>query len=280
MNRSENFDKAMVDLTARRGANYGHPLDNFRRIELLHAVIDECPDPEVRHALKMVAVKIARLIQTPDHVDSVEDIAGYARTIAMIQDEREKRFGLKVSGLDRTEIVRGQMRGTALHAHDRVMDRARTEPRFLDIDGVELKAGDMVGAVHGHHRPGTILEFYRDEDSVPYAKIDGVGGAPLPYLRRLVGVEAAAAAAPVQEMLRTPVGDLPLNASTLRKLDRLVLASRAKPASKPRLVEASKGDQNFMRKHFGPSRKPARDSVRTSRPNAKKASKTARRAKR
>lgn len=32
----------------------------------------------------MIQVKIARLLNTPDHLDSVVDIAGYANTYALI----------------------------------------------------------------------------------------------------------------------------------------------------------------------------------------------------
>lgn len=86
MTSVEHFDSALRRLTQDRGAIYGHPADDFRRAQALQAVIAECPHPLVRHALNMIAVKIARLIQTPDHQDSIEDIAGYARTIAMILD--------------------------------------------------------------------------------------------------------------------------------------------------------------------------------------------------
>jgi hypothetical protein len=41
----------------------------------------------------MIGVKMARLCTTPDHLDSLIDIAGYARTIAMIHDERDRRDG-------------------------------------------------------------------------------------------------------------------------------------------------------------------------------------------
>jgi hypothetical protein len=57
MTRTEQFDAACADVTQRREANYGHPLDN------------------------------------PDHLDSAIDIAGYARTIVMALDEQEKRDG-------------------------------------------------------------------------------------------------------------------------------------------------------------------------------------------
>jgi hypothetical protein len=78
-------------LTAERGKVYGHPLDDFGRVAKIKEVLQQCPDPEVRHALEMIAVKMCRLIQTPDHADSIDDIMGYAKTIHMIHAERKSR---------------------------------------------------------------------------------------------------------------------------------------------------------------------------------------------
>jgi hypothetical protein len=89
--RTELFDAAMKTVTQERGAVYGHPLDDFRRANALTLVAAECRHPAVRHALQMICVKLARLIETPDHVDSVIDIAGYARCILMALDEEEGR---------------------------------------------------------------------------------------------------------------------------------------------------------------------------------------------
>ena len=119
MSACETFDAALrgAALTTERGATYGHPLDNFRRIAALHEVIRECPDPEVRHALEQIAVKIARLVQTPMHVDSVVDIAGYARTIAMIYDERERLHRQPTNLELLAEAVASSERGRLESAH-------------------------------------------------------------------------------------------------------------------------------------------------------------------
>ena len=89
--RAERFDAAIRDVTDRRGKEYGHPLDDFGRVALIKCAVKDCPVPEVRHALEMIGVKLARLTETPDHLDSAIDIAGYARTIVMVLDEREAR---------------------------------------------------------------------------------------------------------------------------------------------------------------------------------------------
>jgi len=79
------------ELVAERGKVYGHPLDAFCRVATGAEVIGECPDKEVRAALNSIWVKVCRLIQTPDHADSIDDIAGYAETIHMIHAERKRR---------------------------------------------------------------------------------------------------------------------------------------------------------------------------------------------
>lgn len=86
----EQFDAAIQTVTQQRGEVYGHPAVDFDRVARLKAVVAECADAPVRHALEMICVKVARLIETPSHNDSAIDIAGYARTIAMIWDKREK----------------------------------------------------------------------------------------------------------------------------------------------------------------------------------------------
>ena len=91
MTATSDFDAALQQVTQERGKDYGHPLDDFRRVSLIKWAVSECRDDEVRHALEMIGVKMARLVETPDHLDSVIDIAGYARTIAMIHDERADR---------------------------------------------------------------------------------------------------------------------------------------------------------------------------------------------
>jgi hypothetical protein len=74
----DEFAKDVSRITEERGKVYGHPSVDFGRAMRIKAVIAECKDPLARHALEMIAVKIARLIESPDHVDSWDDVAGYA----------------------------------------------------------------------------------------------------------------------------------------------------------------------------------------------------------
>ena len=86
----EEIERA-TKLTEERGKEYGHPLDSFDRVAKIKAVIADCKDPEIKHALDMMALKMVRLIETPDHADSIDDISGYAETMRMIHRERAKR---------------------------------------------------------------------------------------------------------------------------------------------------------------------------------------------
>jgi len=85
----EIFDRTLSEINDHRGVDYGHPKGDFARITKLKEALSDCPHPEIRHALEMIAVKMSRLCNSPKHIDSIIDIAGYARTIAMILKEEE-----------------------------------------------------------------------------------------------------------------------------------------------------------------------------------------------
>ena len=86
-----------------RQATYGHPIDDFDRATQMYAPINESEvmDERLKHALRMVQVKIARLLHTPDHYDSIADIMGYMVTYTMVlekiqeQDKATKRKQIK-----------------------------------------------------------------------------------------------------------------------------------------------------------------------------------------
>lgn len=86
-------------LTEERGSVYGHPLDDFGRAARLKAVVALIPDPELRHAAEMICMKLARLCNSPEHLDSWDDIAGYARCGRMVIEERERRKPNEVGSL-------------------------------------------------------------------------------------------------------------------------------------------------------------------------------------
>lgn len=84
------FDDAYAVVTADRRDVYGDPLDTYRRVAALRSVVDECSDPQLREILGMIATKLVRLVQTPGHLDSWVDVAGYARCGAMLLDGRQR----------------------------------------------------------------------------------------------------------------------------------------------------------------------------------------------
>jgi len=61
-----------------RGEKYGSMLDNHIRIARLWSVLLDTEVTPEQVALCMIAVKQARLMETPDHDDSWQDILGYA----------------------------------------------------------------------------------------------------------------------------------------------------------------------------------------------------------
>lgn len=83
MKKAELLDKAKEAVTD-RGLNYGRPEDNFKRIAGLwniylrdrYGVVAVIEPIDV--AGMMVLMKVARLENTPTHLDSWTDIAGYA----------------------------------------------------------------------------------------------------------------------------------------------------------------------------------------------------------
>ena len=86
MTRAERFDAQVSTITQTRGETYGPPRDDFTKVDLIKQAVAHCPDPAVRHALEMIGVKMVRIATTPDYEDGPIDIAGYARTIAMMGD--------------------------------------------------------------------------------------------------------------------------------------------------------------------------------------------------
>lgn len=90
MSKLETYEDEVATITLDRGLDYGHPLEDFTKVNLIAEAIKNCPHPQIKHALYMIGVKMARLAQTPGHLDSIIDIAGYARTMAMILDKQDE----------------------------------------------------------------------------------------------------------------------------------------------------------------------------------------------
>jgi hypothetical protein len=75
---------AGAHLTAIRGERYGSPSENFTRIAHLWEPILGVEVTPQQVGLAMIAVKLARLIETPDDEDGLVDLAGYAATLQIL----------------------------------------------------------------------------------------------------------------------------------------------------------------------------------------------------
>jgi hypothetical protein len=73
------FDQAAESIGHDRTEDYGDPAESFNRIAKMWALIAGAPITAQQVAHMMIALKISRLQQQPDHLDSLIDIVGYAR---------------------------------------------------------------------------------------------------------------------------------------------------------------------------------------------------------
>lgn len=77
MDKKELLETALATV-ANRGGDYGDVYTNHERIAVLWTVIFGREVKAHQVAMAMAAVKLARLVETPDHQDSWIDLAGYA----------------------------------------------------------------------------------------------------------------------------------------------------------------------------------------------------------
>ena len=75
-NREKLFDEARL-LTQDRGRIYGSPYTNHKRIAEIWSGIFDFPIEPHQVILAMVGLKLARLVETPSHHDSVADAVAY-----------------------------------------------------------------------------------------------------------------------------------------------------------------------------------------------------------
>ena len=90
MNKNELLDACKVALNS-RGQHYGKVLENHNRIAKIWSIILGSDITEEQVALMMVGLKVARLIETPDHQDSILDIAGYAAVMSECVEEKKTK---------------------------------------------------------------------------------------------------------------------------------------------------------------------------------------------
>jgi hypothetical protein len=75
-NREQLFAEATL-LTQNRGRVYGSPYTNHKRIAEMWSGIFDFPITPHQVILAMVSLKLARLVETPTHHDSVVDAVAY-----------------------------------------------------------------------------------------------------------------------------------------------------------------------------------------------------------
>ena len=98
-----------ANIVEKRGKDYGHPLPNHKRIAAIWTVIfaDKLKPGEVVEphevVLAMMGTKLARLIETPTHRDSMVDQCGYADCMDIITkvthatSQKDNRHGAVVA---------------------------------------------------------------------------------------------------------------------------------------------------------------------------------------
>ena len=78
------LEDALAAVTGPRAEAYGPPLENWQRtVDILRAMtgITLTVDQGVKFA---IAMKLARLYQTPDHRDSMVDLCGYGWVLSEV----------------------------------------------------------------------------------------------------------------------------------------------------------------------------------------------------
>ena len=77
MNRKEILEKAEQMINGPRARDYGDAYNNHERIAKMWTVLLEKEITVAQVYQCMIAVKLSRLIETPEHEDSAIDICGY-----------------------------------------------------------------------------------------------------------------------------------------------------------------------------------------------------------
>jgi hypothetical protein len=85
---TEKLFNEVVNTIQERGAVYGHPYINHKRIADLWSAYLDYPIQPHQAALCMALVKVARLAETASHEDSVKDLLAYVALSKTIYDSQ------------------------------------------------------------------------------------------------------------------------------------------------------------------------------------------------
>ena len=86
---TEKLFNEVVETIQERGAIYGHPYINHKRIADLWTAYLDYPIQPHQAALCMALVKVARLAETASHEDSVKDLLAYVALSKTIYDAQQ-----------------------------------------------------------------------------------------------------------------------------------------------------------------------------------------------
>ena len=81
-----------TDVIGDRGRVYGHPRINQTRIALRLQQMLEIPITDHQACLAMVEVKLARLQETADHIDSFIDACAYLALACELSTEQDEKY--------------------------------------------------------------------------------------------------------------------------------------------------------------------------------------------
>jgi len=96
LTKEETLERAYTLVTGERNRTYGPPRKNLEitaqiwSAQLAHVLLRPLRPDEV--AQLMVGLKLARLVESPDHADTWVDVAGYAAIgaeVATVKEEEE-----------------------------------------------------------------------------------------------------------------------------------------------------------------------------------------------
>lgn len=87
MNRHECLQEAARLIDGDRDRIYGDPRTNHERIAALQSVVIGTTVTPAQAAINAALMKIARMVHTPDHIDSFVDACGYLAIACEIATE-------------------------------------------------------------------------------------------------------------------------------------------------------------------------------------------------
>jgi hypothetical protein len=81
-----------IDIMQDRGRIYGHPRINQGRIASRLTNLFDYPITDAQAALAMVEVKLSRIQETPNHVDSYQDAIAYLAIALELATEEDELY--------------------------------------------------------------------------------------------------------------------------------------------------------------------------------------------